>query len=49
MLPVVDETGERTARQILVYALLLVPVSLLPTYLGYVGQPVLAWEQCCLA
>ena len=38
MLPVVDETGERTARQILVYALLLVPVSLLPSYLGMSGN-----------
>jgi heme o synthase len=38
MLPVVDETGERTARQILLYALLLAPVSLLPTYLGMSGN-----------
>ena len=38
MLPVVDETGERTARQILVYALLLVPVSLMPSYLGMSGN-----------
>ena len=38
MLPVVDETGIRTARQILFYALLLVPVSLLPTYLGMSGN-----------
>jgi len=38
MLPVVDESGERTARQILVYALLLMPVSLLPTYLGMSGN-----------
>ena len=38
MLPVVDETGERTARQILVYALILVPVSLLPTYFGMSGN-----------
>ncbi|HYP05816.1 MAG TPA: heme o synthase [Bryobacteraceae bacterium] len=38
MLPVVDETGERTARQILIYALLLAPVSLLPTYLGMSGN-----------
>jgi protoheme IX farnesyltransferase len=38
MLPVVDETGERTARQIFVYALLLVPVSFLPTYLGMSGN-----------
>ena len=38
MLPVVDETGERTARQILIYALILVPVSLLPTYFGMSGN-----------
>jgi heme o synthase len=38
MLPVVDETGERTARQILIYALVLAPVSLLPTYLGMSGN-----------
>ena len=38
MLPVIDETGERTARQILVYALILVPVSLLPTYFGMSGN-----------
>lgn len=42
MLPVVDPTGERTARQILLYALLLVPVSLLPTYLGMSGNWYLA-------
>jgi len=38
MLPVVDETGARTARQILIYAFLLVPVSLLPTYLKMSGN-----------
>jgi heme o synthase len=38
MLPVVDETGQRTARQIAIYALLLLPVSLLPTYLGMSGN-----------
>jgi heme o synthase len=38
MLPVIDETGERTARQILAYALILVPVSLLPTFLGMSGN-----------
>jgi protoheme IX farnesyltransferase len=38
MLPVIDETGQRTARQIAIYALLLVPVSLLPTYLGMSGN-----------
>jgi heme o synthase len=38
MLPVVDPSGERTARQILVYALLLIPVSLVPRYLGMAGN-----------
>ncbi|HYO80025.1 MAG TPA: protoheme IX farnesyltransferase, partial [Bryobacteraceae bacterium] len=37
MLPVVDSTGERTARQILFTALLLVPVSLLPALAGMTG------------
>ena len=37
MLPVVDPTGERTARQILWTGLLLVPVSLVPAYLGMAG------------
>lgn len=38
MLPVVDPTGERTARQILFTSLILVPVSLLPTLLGMTGN-----------
>lgn len=37
MLPVIDPTGERTARQILVTALLLVPVSLVPVWIGMTG------------
>lgn len=37
MLPVVDPTGERTARQILVSALLLVPVSAAPAWFGMAG------------
>jgi protoheme IX farnesyltransferase len=37
MLPVVDETGERTARQILWTAFMLVPVSLLPALAGMTG------------
>ena len=37
MLPVVDETGERTARQMLWTALLLVPVSVLPAWVGMTG------------
>lgn len=42
MLPVVDESGERTARQILIAALLLMPVSVLPSYLGMTGNLYLA-------
>ena len=42
MLPVVDETGERTARQILIYALVLLPVSLAPTFLHMSGMLYLA-------
>jgi protoheme IX farnesyltransferase len=38
MLPVVDPTGERTVRQILGYSMLLVPVSLIPGYLGMSGN-----------
>lgn len=38
MLPVVDKTGERTARQIVIYALFLVPASLAPTWLGMAGN-----------
>ena len=38
MLPVIDPTGEATARQIVVSSLLLVPISLLPTYLGMAGN-----------
>jgi protoheme IX farnesyltransferase len=41
MLPVVDASGERTARQILFTALLLIPVSLAPTWLGMTGNPYL--------
>jgi protoheme IX farnesyltransferase len=37
MLPVIDESGKRTARQILLTALLLVPVSLAPAWIGMTG------------
>lgn len=37
MLPVVDPSGERTARQILITGLLLIPVSLVPAWLGMTG------------
>ena len=38
MLPVVETDGKSTARQILVYSILLIPVSLLPTWLGMSGK-----------
>lgn len=38
MLPVVESDGKRTARQILLYSLGLIPVSLLPTWLGMAGE-----------
>jgi protoheme IX farnesyltransferase len=38
MLPVVDPSGERTARQILLTGLVLIPVSLLPSWLGMTGN-----------
>jgi protoheme IX farnesyltransferase len=37
MLPVVDDDGERTARQIIIYTLALVAVSLLTTLMGLTG------------
>ncbi|MGH9627528.1 MAG: heme o synthase [Bryobacteraceae bacterium] len=42
MLPVVDTTGEATARQILLFSLVLIPISLLPRYLGMSGNVYLA-------
>lgn len=37
MLPVVEPDGKSTAREIMGYAIALLPVSLLPTYLGMAG------------
>jgi protoheme IX farnesyltransferase len=37
MLPVVDVDGRETARQVLLYSLALLPVSLLPTLIGLTG------------
>jgi heme o synthase len=37
MLPVVEPDGHSTARQIVIYAVLLIPVSLLPMWLGMAG------------
>ncbi|HVO62859.1 MAG TPA: heme o synthase [Terriglobales bacterium] len=38
MLPVVEEDGRSTAIRILIYSLLLIPVSLLPSFLGMAGR-----------
>jgi heme o synthase len=38
MLPVVEPDGRSTARRILVYSLILIPVSLSPTFLGMSGR-----------
>jgi heme o synthase len=38
MLPVVEPDGESTARQILIYSVLLIPISLLPKWLGMAGD-----------
>jgi len=38
MLPVVEETGERTFHQTLVFSVLLVAISVLPTVIGMTGQ-----------
>jgi len=38
MLPVVESDGKSTARQILIYSILLIPISLLPTWLGMSGK-----------
>ena len=37
MLPVVEPDGESTARQILLYSVLLIPISLLPKWMGMTG------------
>jgi heme o synthase len=38
MLPVVEEDGRSTARRILLYSLALIPISLLPTFMGMAGR-----------
>jgi protoheme IX farnesyltransferase len=38
MLPVVEPDGKSTARQIIYYSILLIPVSLLPAFLGMSGK-----------
>jgi heme o synthase len=37
MLPVVETDGKSTGRQIMLYSLVLIPVSVLPTFLGMSG------------
>jgi protoheme IX farnesyltransferase len=37
MLPVVEPDGESTARHILLYSLLLIPISILPQWMGMTG------------
>jgi protoheme IX farnesyltransferase len=38
MLPVVEPDGKSTGRQILIYSLALIPISLLPTFVGMSGK-----------
>ena len=38
MLPVIDFDGQRTLRQIFIYSIALIPVSLIPTWLGMSGK-----------
>jgi len=38
MLPVVEPNGRSTARQALIYAILLLPISLFPSFLGMAGR-----------
>ena len=42
MLPVVEPDGKSTGRQILLYSLALIPISLLPAFLGMSGRLYLA-------
>jgi protoheme IX farnesyltransferase len=38
MLPVVEEDGRSTARRILIYSIALIPISLLPSFMGMAGK-----------
>ena len=38
MLPVVEQDGRSTARRILIYSVALIPISLLPTFMGMAGR-----------
>ena len=42
MLPVVESDGKSTGRQILIYSFVLIPISLLPAFLGMSGKLYLA-------
>jgi protoheme IX farnesyltransferase len=42
MLPVVDETGRRTVREVIFYAVLLIPVTLAPVFFGMSGRTYIA-------
>jgi protoheme IX farnesyltransferase len=42
MLPVVEEDGRSTARRILIYSIALIPISLLPGFMGMAGRIYLA-------
>ncbi len=47
MLPVLESKGKRTNRQIIWHSLLLIPVSLMPSYIGLLG-PVYLWGALAL-
>lgn len=38
MLPVIEEDGRSTARRILVYSLVLIPISVVPSFMGMAGR-----------
>lgn len=38
MLPVVEPDGESTARQILLFSIILIPISIIPKWLGMAGS-----------
>ena len=38
MLPVVEDDGRSTARRILIYSVALIPISILPTFMGMAGK-----------
>jgi len=42
MLPVVEQDGRSTARQILLYSLALIPISIVPSFMGMAGRVYLA-------